>query len=67
MAIEEYIEHGAPESFLGWSTWIFMGESTDGGTTLDSEYIRNRMDEWLDDILQDEQDDKKEKNVIAGR
>ena len=24
---------------------------------LDSEYIRNRMDEWLDDILQDELDD----------
>ena len=62
MAIEENLEHGAPESFLGWSicTWILMGESTDGGAALDSEYIRKRMDEWLDDILQDELDDKKQ-------
>jgi len=36
-----------------------MGESADGGDALDSECIRNRMDEWLDDILQDELDDKK--------
>jgi len=33
-----------------------MGESTDGGAALDSEYIRNRMDKWLDDMLQDELD-----------
>jgi len=45
MAIEEYVEHGVPESFLGWSTWILMGESTDGDAALDSEYIRNKMDE----------------------
>ena len=38
-----------------------MGESADGGDALDSECIRNRMDEWLDDILQDELDDKKYK------
>jgi len=35
MASQEYVEHGAPESFLGWSTWILTGESTDGGTALD--------------------------------
>jgi len=37
-------------------TGILMGESTDGGAALDSEYIRNRMDKWLDDMLQDELD-----------
>jgi hypothetical protein len=63
MAIEENLEHGAPESFLGWSTcpWILIGESLDGGTALDPEYIRKRIDEWLDDMLQDELDDKKRK------
>lgn len=61
IAIEENVDHGEPESFLGWSTWILMGDSTDGGAALDSEYIRNRMDDWLDDILQDELDDKKQK------
>ena len=60
MANEENVEHGAPEPFFGWSTWILIGESIDGGAALDSEYIRNRMDEWLDDILQYELDDKKE-------
>ena len=61
MAIEENVQHGPSESFLGWSTWILMGESTDGGASLDSEYIRKRMDEWFNDILQDELDDEKQK------
>lgn len=60
MAIEENVEHGVPEFSLGRFTLILTGESTDGGAVLDSEYIRKRMDEWLDDILQDELDDKKQ-------
>ena len=39
----------------------FMGESSDDSATLDPEYIRYRMDEWLDDTLQSELDDKKQK------
>jgi len=44
IAIEENVEHGAPETVLGWSNWILMGESTDVGAALDLEFIRNRMD-----------------------
>jgi hypothetical protein len=61
MAIQEHVEQISSDSFFGWYTWLLNGGSTIDSVELDSEYIRNSLDQWFDEITQDESEQKEQR------